>query len=618
MQRDTHFGKKNILTRSWSFFLIISLIAGITLVGCGGGSKGPGSMQPITEEQAQQILTTQASVQSLMNDGYDPNRQAESLQSIAQQAAALPGIEWAMSDETSLTIKYREGGEQSWVFNPPMERPLYVPELAAEAVRATRSMVGNKKAVIVNAIAADPGMNIVKQPLDNMATILRNLGYTVERFDDSTADLNCFKNLGNYGVVVVLGHGQAGDNYINIQTGEVDNASPLEMVTHSVDWCARRITLMSVPWGEGDKNERNRHTRTFWAVNQRFFEYYAKGNCAFKQSLFVNLGCKGLKNSAMAEVLRCCGVSAYVGWSGTQRISPWSSWLLIALMAQGKSLSDAFEVMPDDWKKDKEYNACMSYSPSEGGSLTWGEARVSPTISLFSPLDNETVTSRVIKVEGVVAPSSPLPQCVLSVNGLSLPLQLASDATFSQEVVVQPGENVIQVMATSDHGAATRRVRVSAIFPAMAFWSRLTWDTDGTDVDLHLVPESAPLWTTSDCYYAHMVTSWGASLDVDDIDGFGPEHITATTMEPGVYKLVVHYYSSHGYMGETRAGVYVAVGNESPRYFGPRSFSNSGGCNGSGDVWEICRIRFPEGTVETLDRFYTLSGTRSLIPTKGK
>jgi len=91
----------------------------------------------------------------------------------------------------------------------------------------------------------------------------------------------------------------------------------------------------------------------------------------------------------------------------------------------------------------------------------------------------------------------------------------------------------------------------------LALYTQLRWNTNLTDVDLHLLPPNSnisSLWSNNDCFYANKHTSWGAYLDVDDINGYGPEHITIpTTPASGKYTLYVHYYSSHGVSSVTDA-----------------------------------------------------------------
>jgi uncharacterized protein YfaP (DUF2135 family) len=69
----------------------------------------------------------------------------------------------------------------------------------------------------------------------------------------------------------------------------------------------------------------------------------------------------------------------------------------------------------------------------------------------------------------------------------------------------------------------------------------LTWDTDATDVDLHVTDPAG-----EECFYSHTSTKMGGNLDVDITTGFGPETFTLARAERGKYHIAVKYYSAHG------------------------------------------------------------------------
>lgn len=73
-----------------------------------------------------------------------------------------------------------------------------------------------------------------------------------------------------------------------------------------------------------------------------------------------------------------------------------------------------------------------------------------------------------------------------------------------------------------------------------SFQATLTWD-QAVDVDLHLTePDGTHI------YFANRTSTTGAELDVDDIDGFGPENIfyPADVVPPsGLFQVDVVYYS---------------------------------------------------------------------------
>ena len=90
----------------------------------------------------------------------------------------------------------------------------------------------------------------------------------------------------------------------------------------------------------------------------------------------------------------------------------------------------------------------------------------------------------------------------------------------------------------------------------------LTWDTNGTDLDLHMSPDDG----VTHCYYANKVAG-DMVLDYDDTDGYGPEHITVSNVRgTKTYKIKVYYYADHNPPDDettpTTAHVTARVGGE--------------------------------------------------------
>lgn len=85
----------------------------------------------------------------------------------------------------------------------------------------------------------------------------------------------------------------------------------------------------------------------------------------------------------------------------------------------------------------------------------------------------------------------------------------------------------------------------------------LSWDTNGTDVDLH-VADSRGRHT----FYGNPTGIPNSRLDVDDVDGYGPENFYLNPMESGVtYNVYLHYYADNN-RGPTTANVKVFLDDE--------------------------------------------------------
>jgi hypothetical protein len=82
----------------------------------------------------------------------------------------------------------------------------------------------------------------------------------------------------------------------------------------------------------------------------------------------------------------------------------------------------------------------------------------------------------------------------------------------------------------------------------------ISWNTDGTDVDLHVTEP-----TGEECFYSHRQTRMGGQITQDVTQGYGPEMYTLKKAEPGDYRIRVHYFSSDRNRASARTKVEAAV-----------------------------------------------------------
>ncbi len=155
------------------------------------------------------------------------------------------------------------------------------------------------------------------------------------------------------------------------------------------------------------------------------------------------------------------------------------------------------------------------------------------SVAITAPAGGWT-SERVVKVEGRVG--GEIDSLALLVNGVFH--RLRPSAEFSRAVVLTRGENTITVVASGAAGSATDTVRVFSLAEAKDVHVTLTWDTDGTDVDLWVFDAAG-----EKCFYSHKQTACGGSLDTDVTDGFGPETFTLSHAPAGRYRVAAHFYS---------------------------------------------------------------------------
>ncbi|MCW5801558.1 MAG: hypothetical protein KIT31_04165 [Deltaproteobacteria bacterium] len=82
----------------------------------------------------------------------------------------------------------------------------------------------------------------------------------------------------------------------------------------------------------------------------------------------------------------------------------------------------------------------------------------------------------------------------------------------------------------------------------------ITWNTDATDVDLHVTEPSG-----EECFYQHRDTRSGGRLTQDVTQGYGPEMYVLPRSPAGTYRVRAHYYASDRNRMSARSKVYATI-----------------------------------------------------------
>ena len=160
------------------------------------------------------------------------------------------------------------------------------------------------------------------------------------------------------------------------------------------------------------------------------------------------------------------------------------------------------------------------------------------------------------------------------------------------------GDYVLRFAGLPARGDALASCTVPVhVVPPQDLHVQLIWDTDESDVDMHLLGPGGSYFTPQDCYYANRNAAWGSAasedngtLDIDDTNGFGPENINVISPADGTYNLGVHYYCSDGITTPTRATVRVYCNGMLVREL-QKDF------NASREFWDVATIAWPACTV---------------------
>ena len=181
-----------------------------------------------------------------------------------------------------------------------------------------------------------------------------------------------------------------------------------------------------------------------------------------------------------------------------------------------------------------------------------------PKVHIRAPRGGWT-SQRVVRIAGAVSDRS-LRSVQLSLNGATRTIA-ARSGQFEARLPARPGPNRAEVSAQAVAGIGRDQVTFFAAVPPADLQILLTWDADGTDLDLHVTEPGGEV-----CYYGNRRTAAGGALEVDARDGFGPEVYLLPRAPLGEYRVAVACYGARGAAHvEARVEVVLREGTASER-----------------------------------------------------
>jgi hypothetical protein len=199
---------------------------------------------------------------------------------------------------------------------------------------------------------------------------------------------------------------------------------------------------------------------------------------------------------------------------------------------------------------------CNSIDDDCNGVVDNGTCSVPPTITCPTPRTTAPLVG--VTLSGVA--SDPDGGPIVSWVWTLVSAPAGATGTFgtpnAQNTLFTPnlvGVYTIRLTVTDDEGqTATCTTTVTATGNGIRV--EVTWNTDGTDIDTHLLRmSSGSPWfnTPNDCYFGNLRPSWDAvgtaddpRLDIDDTYGFGPENINIDSPVIGsTYRVGIHYWA---------------------------------------------------------------------------
>jgi uncharacterized protein YfaP (DUF2135 family) len=401
-------------------------------------------------------------------------------------------------------------------------------------------------------------------------------------------------------------------------TGEEPNTTdPLGKLLHDLyaEWFKDEITVGGCREKRGGAWE----SVKFYLFSDKYASAMYGSN-SFPNSLIYLVACQGMKNNNLASAFVNAGAGVVIGWDETNCLGQSTGKLLFDVMLGGPTVEEAFAAMPAEAKLDKcevAAGAKLVYYPSSGKDIVLVEPKEAEVI-INTPVAGETYAERVQTLDGYMSNVVEVTSGVLELNGVPTTLEINSDTMFNQPLLINNGDNTIKVTCIGKNDkdesvTKTKEITVKGELAPIDIFTELRWNTPKSDVDFHLLKPGSgigDLWTGNDCYYDNMSPSWGAFLDVDDVEGYGPEHISVPAAnEEGDYTLCIHFYDEDG-AGPTQGFVSVSVKNGDMQNFGPYTMTQDG-TDGSGDVWVVCTINFPSGEITPVNEYHNLGKSMS-------
>lgn len=610
--------KKNFLL---VFVLLFSMVIGF--IACNKDEENPpdGSTEPtieLTDADKQEMISSYNNIATIADAILLGDNPIEELTQNIQSFTAQPGVENVWVADNSLFVKFTKGNIVSWYVTPDFIVPPYI---GGSKSISERVPVGNTKVCLINQVFTDERFTSCIDVIDHLEEEFTDNEFDVDVKNGSEANLSLYSDdLSDYGTIFYISHGSYDGTRTWLFTGE-EPVEPNGIIEELLNdlltlWLEGKVSVGNIT----ESRNGNLEVIPYYMFSDKYIESsFSAGD--FPNSLIYLVACQSFKNTTqLAQAYHSKGAGVIIGWDETNCIGHTTGQLMMDYMLGGLTVEEAMDLLPDEAKVSDcvvSPGANLTFYPASGKDIYLVD-EIDAEVIITSHENNQVYTDRVQMFGGYVEGFEQITNGTVEVNGITTTLIVNGSTEFSQPILINDGDNTIIVNCYGDaeNGTsvfASKEINIIGELPILDIFTELRWNTDYSDVDFHLLRPGADiedLWTSEDCYYSNESTSWGAYLDVDDTEGYGPEHITLPNVtEEGVYRLFIHYYDEDG-AGTTQAYVDVSMQNGGTQSFGPYALTNDGGDN-SGDVWEVCTFEYPSLTITPVNQFYNLGKKKS-------
>ncbi len=564
------------------FTHLIIVFTVIILNGCGGGSN---TSTVVTNS------TTIINNAITANGGKLTDENMPAIIAVAEQQG---NVEYACAGEECLVVKYKNSGYHIWPMADPVDQlPADIPATILRNNRLNRqATLANKNVVIINGCSGLPAYTRRNSYLTAIKNSLTANGYIVKELTPAITTPDELRILNYYSLIIH--QGLTGCDLpipelpYCVTAGKWD-----DKYCTAVDWNANRIVKVTLPDGSGD----------YFAVTGKFWED-AYSTTKFNNAFYMNLASCGSHYETYRQSLYKAGVSVYSGWSAPQGKSSVSAWRLLSLMTAGKTLREAISNIPDDYKNDAaagRETANFWCGPDTKLDITLSNIIVpNAVVTITSPADNFITSDESCTIAGNISKYSAAGVTTISINGKSTALPVTAEGGFSKLVQLPDSQNIVTINHIVNGVDSSATITVNRIMANIALFSQITWNSDFTDIDLHMMPVAGANDSIQECFYGNTDTDWGGQLTKTASTGYGPEIIKATTLLPGKYLLWAEYFNNNNQDTPTTVTAAININGK------PLQTINMLAADKfiyADDRWNICEIDMPSGNVTVINEF---------------
>lgn len=182
----------------------------------------------------------------------------------------------------------------------------------------------------------------------------------------------------------------------------------------------------------------------------------------------------------------------------------------------------------------------------EEDANAWGAAYPKP------PVDRGAQKHRTLIRGRVQAAGKQRQPHALVVNGTAMPLYTDADGNFVRPYAFGSGSNSVEIRSPDGRRRRVQFFEAATGRPQARLRIIMTWDNPQAEVDMHvLAPDGGH------AFWASPLLAAGGGLDVDSVDGAGPEIFSSAAPQDGAWLVYVNYWGNFdaaGYTFEERQG----------------------------------------------------------------